>query len=180
MLEPNHVQMNYLKLPEELTAEYPYFIRYSFERTSSADGEYECPKIAKTLKAAFDFIKNVRIGVRRGVPMEIDLSFEEVHESKLPLTILKTKDNGIIEWATLERTTPEELSYLLLKSGQCKVVGILEYNEDIVECQWPRSKDMIEYLNLTLAPPQTMNNGDIVQYPLDMSGYKFLALITRI
>ena len=164
------------KLPEILASEYPWLIRYGFERTSSGDGQYECDKAAKTLKSAFNYAQNGRYTTL----MDIDLTFEEVINSEFPLTIWKTKDYGIIEWVTISRTTPEDLSYLLLKSGQTKVVSILNTRDpNVVDCEWLRPKNLLNDLKVTLNPPQIMENGDTIQIVEDSRAY-FLALVSKV
>lgn len=176
--------MDYSELPEILTAEYPWLIICGCERTTTLDGQYECPKVAKTLKAAFDYVQllptTVRDSVTNETPMEIDLTFEEVSKSELPVIVWKTKDCGIIEWVTLKRTTPEELSYLIPKRGDTKVVGILKTcNPEVLDCEWIRSKNLLDNMKIQLNLPQTMDNGDIIQYPINSPEFYFLAVVSR-
>jgi hypothetical protein len=125
--------MHYLELPSKLANEYPRLIRFMFERTSILDGDYECPKIAKTLEAAFNYLQKFRPEQR----MSIDLTRDEIHKSGYSVIVWKTEDYGIIKWAILEQTTPEKLLYILPEPNETKIVSILKtHDPDVLDCEW--------------------------------------------
>jgi hypothetical protein len=166
--------MDYLTLPDVLMVNYPWMIYYPF------DDDCECPKIAKTWKDGFNYSQIHK----PKQSMIIDLSLEEVEKmvnnTKFPLVIWKTKGRCNKEQAVLDLTTEEKLSYLIPKMGTTKVVSILNtHNPNVLDCEWLRSTSLFNHLNIKLAPPNTMDNGDIIQTPEDMSGFYFFALISR-
>lgn len=127
--------MQYPTLPRKLAKEYPYILTFPFERTSTLDGKYEEPVIAKSLEDAYNYAHN-KWGQTVVCERKIDLALEEIlraDETQFPLLIIETKDEGIIEKVVVDINTHLHLSYLVINRGETKYVQIFD---DVYNTLW--------------------------------------------